>query len=66
MFFYISIAALAILFLYYRLVYSRFDKYGVKCYRPLPLVGNFGPVVIRKKFFGNVIADMYYGFPGQK
>ncbi|KAI8436292.1 hypothetical protein MSG28_004337 [Choristoneura fumiferana] len=66
MIFYISIASLVFLFLYYRLLYSRFDKYGVKYHKPLPLVGNFGQVIIQRKFFGDALSDVYYGFPGQR
>nr|XP_032525517.1 cytochrome P450 9e2-like isoform X1 [Danaus plexippus plexippus] len=52
--------------LYYRQVYSRFTKYGVKQQTPFPLFGNMWRVTLRLEHFTDTMNSMYKEFPEER
>ncbi|XP_063381050.1 cytochrome P450 9e2-like [Cydia fagiglandana] len=64
---YIWTAVLVIgVYLYFKRVYSRFSKHGIKHLKPVPLLGNMSPIIFRKKHFSYVIDDLYNKFPEER
>ncbi|XP_013135368.1 PREDICTED: cytochrome P450 9e2-like isoform X2 [Papilio polytes] len=49
--------------LYFRQVYSRFSRYGVRSLRPLPPVGNMARITLRQEHFSDSIEKLYDAFP---
>nr|BBE49552.1 cytochrome P450 monooxygenase [Adoxophyes honmai] len=67
MFLYIWLLALAaVLVLYLRRVYSRFEAAGVKHLPPLPLLGNMASIVFRKEHFVYAVDKEYSAFPEER
>ncbi|XP_075973978.1 cytochrome P450 9e2-like [Anticarsia gemmatalis] len=54
------------LVLYYKEVYSRFQKHGVKHFTPLPLLGNVGELVTRQAHIVDSFDKLYYNFPEER
>ncbi|XP_059058018.1 uncharacterized protein LOC131851527 [Achroia grisella] len=61
--FVVVVAALA---LYYRQVYTRFSKYGVKHFSPIPVVGNMGRIILRVEHFTDDVQRNYDQFPEER
>lgn len=59
----VIVAALA---LYLRQVYSRFKKYNVKHFKPIPLLGNLGRVMLRMDHFTEDVDKLYKAFPEER
>nr|AAR37015.1 cytochrome P450 [Helicoverpa armigera] len=56
----------AALTLYLRQVYSRFSRFGVKHFEPVPLVGNLSTVLMRKAHASEDFNNLYQAFPGER
>ncbi|KAM3960575.1 cytochrome P450 9e2-like [Aphomia sociella] len=52
--------------LYFRQIYSRFSKYGVKHFTPIPLLGNMGRSLLRIDIVTEDIERNYNAFPGER
>ncbi|CAG9584957.1 unnamed protein product [Danaus chrysippus] len=59
----VLVAALA---LYYRQIYSRFSKYGVKQKEIIPFFGNMLKITLRMEHFADNIDSMYNDFPDER
>nr|ALJ30298.1 cytochrome P450 monooxygenase CYP9A [Mamestra brassicae] len=57
---------IAVLVLYLRQVYSRFSRYGVKHFKPVPLLGNMTGILFRVNHFTDDIVNLYDSFPEGK
>ncbi|CAF4823385.1 unnamed protein product [Pieris macdunnoughi] len=55
-----------ILYIYLRQVYSRFSKHGVKYIKPLPILGNMAPTLLRKCHFVEDLENYYRKFPEER
>ncbi|KAM3966423.1 cytochrome P450 9e2-like [Aphomia sociella] len=61
-----SAVLITALVLYFRQTYSRFSKYGVKHFKPIPILGNMGRISLRIDHFGHDIHRHYKAFPGER
>ncbi|KAL0893430.1 hypothetical protein ABMA27_015015 [Loxostege sticticalis] len=59
-------AFVAAVWLYFRQVFSRFTRYGVKHLPPVPLLGNMAKVVFRIHHMADDLEDLYKAFPGER
>ncbi|KAJ8729802.1 hypothetical protein PYW07_016840 [Mythimna separata] len=57
---------IAVLVLYLRQIYSRFSRYGVKHFKPVPLLGNMTRILLRINHFADDIFSLYRSFPEEK
>nr|WNK22289.1 cytochrome P450 [Athetis lepigone] len=57
---------IAVLVLYLRQIYSKFHRYGVKHFRPVPLLGNMARVLFRYNHFIDDVLDLYRSFPEER
>nr|ARI68319.1 CYP9A113 [Mythimna separata] len=57
---------IAVLVLYLRQVYSSFSRNGIKHLKPIPLLGNMGPMLFRTKHFADDVANQYNSFPEER
>ncbi|CAD0254265.1 unnamed protein product [Spodoptera exigua] len=56
----------AVLALYFRRVYSSFNREGIKHFKPVPLLGNLGSLLLRKEHFCDHIINLYKSFPEER
>ncbi|KAH9645248.1 hypothetical protein HF086_012126 [Spodoptera exigua] len=56
----------AVLALYFRRVYSSFNREGIKHFKPVPLLGNLGSLLLRKEHFCDHIVNLYKSFPEER
>ncbi|KAJ8728452.1 hypothetical protein PYW08_016837 [Mythimna loreyi] len=56
----------AVLVLYFRQIYSRFSRYGVKHFTPIPFFGNMAKLVFRVEHFTESLGNLYNKFPEEK
>ncbi|XP_053608012.1 uncharacterized protein LOC128673884 [Plodia interpunctella] len=61
-----AVLIVAALSLYFRQVYSRFSRHGVKHFRPVPMLGNMGNVTFRINHISNQIERLYNAFPNER
>ncbi|XP_063618744.1 uncharacterized protein LOC134791626 [Cydia splendana] len=59
-------AAIAVIYLYCRQIYSKFSKYGVKNMKPVPLFGNSSAMILRTKCFCEILDELYNKFPEER
>ncbi|XP_047529666.1 cytochrome P450 9e2-like [Vanessa atalanta] len=57
---------LAVLALYFRQIYSRFSKHGVKHMRIVPMFGNMFRVLFRRETLADDLNRLYYTFPKER
>ncbi|KAH9645246.1 hypothetical protein HF086_012124 [Spodoptera exigua] len=57
---------IAVVVLYLRQLYSTFSKHGIKHFKPIPLLGNMGSVILRKQHLAYSLLDLYNAFPDEK
>ncbi|XP_013172006.1 PREDICTED: cytochrome P450 9e2-like [Papilio xuthus] len=60
------VAAGCATWLYFRQVYSRFSRYGVRSLRPLPPFGNMARITMRQEHFSDSIEKLYEAFPDDR
>ncbi|CAK1596644.1 unnamed protein product [Parnassius mnemosyne] len=60
------IAVFVVLAIYFNKVYSRFSKYGVKHFKPMPPVGNMGRILLRKSPIFDSLIILYKSFPEER
>ncbi|KAL0892689.1 hypothetical protein ABMA27_014408 [Loxostege sticticalis] len=58
--------AIAAVLLYCKQAFAKFAKYGVKHFKPLPLVGNMGPQMLQREHFVKSMEDLYFKFPDER
>ncbi|CAK1596655.1 unnamed protein product [Parnassius mnemosyne] len=61
-----SAVILAAAALYFRQLYSRFSRYGVKQFKPIPIVGNMARVMLRMNHFTDDTQRLYNAFPEER
>ncbi|KAJ8729799.1 hypothetical protein PYW07_016837 [Mythimna separata] len=57
---------LAVLYIYYRQIYSKFSRYGVKHFTPVPVVGNMTRMLLRLDHAVEDIVKLYSSFPEER
>ncbi|XP_026752919.2 cytochrome P450 9e2 isoform X2 [Galleria mellonella] len=60
------VVIIAALVLYHHQVYSRFAKYEVKHFNPVPILGNMIRVILRTEHFANDLQRYYDHFPEER
>lgn len=58
-----SAVLISVLVIYFRQIYSRFSKYGVRYETPLPLLGNAARILLRLDHVANDLVKLYNKFP---
>ncbi|CAG5032367.1 unnamed protein product [Parnassius apollo] len=61
-----SVVILAALTLYFRQLYSRFSSYGVKQFKPIPILGNNARIMLRMNHFSDDVQRLYNAFPEER
>ncbi|XP_013199513.1 cytochrome P450 9e2 [Amyelois transitella] len=61
-----TVALIAALTLYFRQKYSKFSKYGVKHFRPVPFLGNMARIIFRMDHFTKDFERLYNEFPNER
>lgn len=54
------------LILYFRQIYTSFSRHGVKCFTPIPVLGNMGRVTMKLDHFTADLERLYNGFPDER
>uniref|UniRef100_A0A2H1VNM2 unspecific monooxygenase n=1 Tax=Spodoptera frugiperda TaxID=7108 RepID=A0A2H1VNM2_SPOFR len=57
---------IGVVVLYLRQLYSTFSRHGIKHFKPIPLLGNMGTVLLRRQHLAYSIIDLYNAFPEEK
>ncbi|NP_001341723.1 cytochrome P450 CYP9A17v2 [Helicoverpa armigera] len=57
---------IAVAVLYLRQVYSRFSRYGVKQFRPVPILGNMTRILLKQDHFVDDTMRYYNSFPEER
>uniref|UniRef100_A0A2A4JDS7 unspecific monooxygenase n=1 Tax=Heliothis virescens TaxID=7102 RepID=A0A2A4JDS7_HELVI len=57
---------IAVVVLYLRQVYSKFSRYGVKHFKPVPLFGNMARIFFRLDHFIDDVMRLYNSFPEER
>ncbi|KAJ8728450.1 hypothetical protein PYW08_016835 [Mythimna loreyi] len=60
------VVLIAVIVLYLRQVYSTFRRNGIKHFKPIPLVGNMGKVLLRLDHMAYDLCNLYNSFPEER
>ncbi|CAK1596650.1 unnamed protein product [Parnassius mnemosyne] len=61
-----SAVILAAVALYFRQVYTRFSRYGVKHFKPIPILGNMARILLRMSHFSDDTQILYNAYPEER